>query len=218
MYINYFFLKSTYIANFTLSTNPVVMGVKILYRNKGVTLWKFWVTLWKFWVTLWKFYSQFQHRVIHKLSTARINRRIKLRKTKFLTGKQRLVFDFIRQRIYNGLPPSYSEIADHFGFSLQAAVDHLTLIAKKGYIQLKPRSSRTITLLPPYKDDTRHSFSVDTDVLELGILKGDFLLIDTARLPVAEGEVILSTQGQIKRFGTGDTAFGKIMGISRTID
>ena len=170
-------------------------------------------------MALWEFYSQFQHSVIHKLSTAQVNRGIKLRGTKCLTGKQRVVFDFIRQRIYEGnLPPSYREIADHFDFSLQAVIDHLTLIAKKGYIQLKPRSRRTITLLPPYKDDTRHAFVVDTDIPELGILKGDFLLIDTARLPVAEGEGILSAQGQIKQFGTGDTAFGKIMGISRTID
>ena len=141
-----------------------------------------------------------------------------MRGTKFLTGKQRLVFDFIRQKIYEGLPPTVTEIADHFGFSCQTAFNHRKALTAKGYIRIEPGKPRSIFLLPPYKDDTRHSFIVDTDVPELGILKGDFLLIDTARLPVAEGEVILSAQGQIKRFGTGDTAFGKIMGISRTID
>ena len=140
-----------------------------------------------------------------------------MRKTKFLTGKQRVVFDFIRQRIYNGLPPTVREIAAHLGVTKKAAYDQLCRIRKKGYIHWQAGKARTIALLPPYKDDTRHSFVVDTDVPELGILKGDFLLIDTGK-PTAEGDVILSTQGQIKRFGTGDTAFGKIMSVSRKIN
>ena len=50
----------------------------------------------------------------------------------------------------------------------------------------------------------------------MDIRKGDFLHIDTGK-PVADGEVILSTQGEIKRFATGDMAFGKVVGFSRAI-
>ena len=141
-----------------------------------------------------------------------------MRKTKFLTGKQRVVFDFIRQRIYEGLPPVLREIAAHFGISGKATYDHLWLLRKKGYIHWEDGKRRTLSLPPPYKDDTRHSYVVKKDVPELDIWKGDDLLIDTAE-PVADGDVILSTQGQIKRFRTGDTeTFGRVMGVSRTLD
>ena len=136
---------------------------------------------------------------------------------KFLTGRQRIVFDFIRQEIYTGLPPSIREIAAHLGVTERTAYDHLWRIRKKGYIHWEDNKPRTLTLLPPYKDDTRHSLVADTDVPELDIQKGDFLLIDTGK-PVADGDVILSTQGEIKRFATGDAAFGKVIGFSRTID
>ena len=145
------------------------------------------------------------------------NRRLKLRRTKFLTGRQRAIFDFVRQKIYEGLPPTYYEIGDHFGFSVKAAFDHLKAIARKGYIRLEPGKPRAITLLPPYKDDTRHVFVVKMDVPELDIQKGDCLLIDTGK-PIAEGEVILSVEGEIKRFSARDTAFGKVMSISREVD
>ena len=140
-----------------------------------------------------------------------------MQKTKFLTGRQRVVFDFIRQKIYGGLPPTLNEIGDHFGFSAKGASDHLRAIATKGYIRLEPGKPRAIFLLPPYKNDTRHSYVVKKDVPELDIQKGDCLLIDTGK-PIAEGEVILSVEGEIKRFSARDTAFGKVMSISREID
>lgn len=62
MYINYFFLKSTYIRENALSTNPVNTGVKALIKNWGMALWEFCMAL-------WEFESQFQHQVIHMLST-----------------------------------------------------------------------------------------------------------------------------------------------------
>ena len=140
-----------------------------------------------------------------------------MRNTKFLTGRQRVVFDFVRQKIYEGLPPTCREIGDHFGFSAKGAFDHLQAIARKGYIRLEPGKPRTITLLPPYKDDTRHAYVVKTDVPELDIQKGDSLLIDTGK-PIADGDMILSVEGEIKRFSAEDTAFGKVMSISRPID
>ncbi len=133
---------------------------------------------------------------------------------KLLTGKQRVVFNFVRQKIYNGFPPSIREIADHCDFSYKRASDILNTLKKKGYIHIDPGKARSIFLLPPYKDDTRHSFVVETDVPDMDIRKGDFLHIDTGK-PVADGEVILSVQGEIKRFSTGDVAFGKVVGFSR---
>ena len=140
-----------------------------------------------------------------------------MRRNKFLTGRQRVVFDFIRQKIYEGLPPTYGEIATHFGFSVKAAYDYLWALRKKGRIHWEDDKPRTITLLPPYKDDTRHAYVAKTDVPELDIQKGDSLLIDTGK-PIADGDVILSVQGEIKRFSAEDTAFGKVMSISRPID
>ena len=140
-----------------------------------------------------------------------------MQRIKFLTGKQRIIFDFVRQKIYSGMPPTLQEIGEHFGFSGKAASDHLWALRKKGYIHWEDGKPRTLTLLPPYKDDTRHSFVVKTDVPELDIQKGDCLLINTGK-PIAEGEAILSVEGEIKRFSAGDTAFGKVMGISREID
>ena len=45
---------------------------------------------------------------------------------KLLTAKQRAVFDFVRQKIYEGLPPSVRKVAAH---------QHLLAIRRKGYIR-----------------------------------------------------------------------------------
>lgn len=144
------------------------------------------------------------------------HRSLKLRKSKFLTGKQRAVFDSVRQRIYEGLPPTMRELAEHFGISAKAINACLWAIRKKGYLHWEYHKPRTLSLPPPYKDDTRYSVIVQADIPQLGIQKGDFLLIDTGK-PAVEGDVILSTRGEIKRFATGDVAFGKVVGFSRTI-
>lgn len=135
---------------------------------------------------------------------------------KFLTGKQRAVFNFIRQRIYEGLPPSCSEIASHFGFLPKAGWDYLNVLEKKGYITRSPNKARTIELLPPYKDDTRYSVVSDKDLPELDIQKGDYLLLDTSQ-PASKGDVCLSTQGEIKCFAAGDIVFGKVVSFAREI-
>lgn len=136
---------------------------------------------------------------------------------KFLTGRQRVVFNFVRQRIENGLPPTFREISKYFGFSVKAAFDHCHALERKGFLTWEADKPRTITLLPPYKNDTRFSLVVRADLPQLNILKGDFLLIDTSK-PAATGEAILSSQGEVKRFSVGDTAFGKVVGFSREID
>ena len=135
---------------------------------------------------------------------------------KFLTVKQRAVFNFVRQRIHNSFPPSVREVAAHIGVTEKAAYDHLWAIRKKGYLHWEDNKARTLSLLPPDTDDTCSLFLVKKDIPELNIREGDFLHIDTVP-PVTEGEVILSTHGEIKRFSTGDVAFGKVIGCSRTI-
>ena len=135
---------------------------------------------------------------------------------KLLTGKQRVIFNYVRQRMDTGVPPTQTEIAAHFGFSLMNACQILNAIARKGYIKWEFRKPRTFTLLPPYADDTRCSLVVDTDIPQLRIRTGDFLLINIEK-PVAEGDVILSAQGEIKRFSAGDTAFGKVVSFAREI-
>ena len=65
-----------------------------------------------------------------------------------LTARQTLVYDFIRQfAAEHGTPPTFAEIADGLGFrSVNAAVEHVKALAKKGAIDLLPNVSRGIRL------------------------------------------------------------------------
>lgn len=65
-----------------------------------------------------------------------------------LTEKQSLVYEFIKQFIDSkGLPPTRAEIAKGLGFrSVNAAVDHLRVLQKKGVIKLEKGTSRGIHL------------------------------------------------------------------------
>lgn len=66
-----------------------------------------------------------------------------------LTARQEEILGLIRQCIAeSGMPPTRAEIAQALGFgSVNAAVDHLKALAKKGVIELLPGSSRGIRLL-----------------------------------------------------------------------
>ena len=65
-----------------------------------------------------------------------------------LTSRQQQIFDFIRDKISDtGMPPTRAEIAGYFGFkSANAAEEHLKALAKKGYIEMLPGTSRGIRL------------------------------------------------------------------------
>jgi repressor LexA len=65
-----------------------------------------------------------------------------------LTPRQQQIFDLIRDKISDtGMPPTRAEIADFFGFkSANAAEEHLKALAKKGYIEMLPGTSRGIRL------------------------------------------------------------------------
>ncbi|WP_286264245.1 transcriptional repressor LexA [Thalassotalea atypica] len=67
---------------------------------------------------------------------------------KALTTRQSQIFDLIKDKISEtGMPPTRAEIADFFGFkSANAAEEHLKALAKKGYIEMLPGTSRGIRL------------------------------------------------------------------------
>lgn len=65
-----------------------------------------------------------------------------------LTARQQQIFDLIKETIADtGMPPTRAEIAEFFGFkSANAAEEHLKALAKKGYIEMLPGTSRGIRL------------------------------------------------------------------------
>ena len=65
-----------------------------------------------------------------------------------LTDRQQAILDFVRARIAgDGLPPTWAEIAQAFGFrQTRAAQKHLQALAAKGYLELLPGKARGIRL------------------------------------------------------------------------
>ncbi|HSR64243.1 MAG TPA: transcriptional repressor LexA [Xanthomonadaceae bacterium] len=63
-----------------------------------------------------------------------------------LTARQQAILDFVRERIAaDGLPPTWAEIAQAFGFrQTRAAQKHLQALAAKGYLTLLPGKARGI--------------------------------------------------------------------------
>ena len=66
---------------------------------------------------------------------------------KFLTARQREIFNYIQQRIKEGYPPTIREIGSKFGFSEKAAHDHLNALEKKKYIEREEGKPRAISIL-----------------------------------------------------------------------
>ena len=64
-----------------------------------------------------------------------------------ITNRQSQVLEFLRQRINEGLPPTFREIADHFGIKSTNGV-HSILVAleKKGYIHKQSNRARGFSL------------------------------------------------------------------------
>lgn len=65
-----------------------------------------------------------------------------------LTARQAEILELIRDTILStGMPPTRAEIAKQLGFrSANAAEDHLKALAKKGFIEMLPGTSRGIRL------------------------------------------------------------------------
>ncbi len=72
-----------------------------------------------------------------------------------LTPRQQQIFDLIREKISEtGMPPTRAEIANFFGFkSANAAEEHLKALAKKGYIEMLPGTSRGIRLAEEFIEE-----------------------------------------------------------------
>ena len=72
-----------------------------------------------------------------------------------LTPRQQQIYDLIREKISDtGMPPTRAEIATFFGFkSANAAEEHLKALAKKGYIEMLPGTSRGIRLVEELLED-----------------------------------------------------------------
>ena len=73
-----------------------------------------------------------------------------------LTPRQEQIFDLIKEKISDtGMPPTRAEIADFFGFkSANAAEEHLKALAKKGYIDMLPGTSRGIRLAEQFVEES----------------------------------------------------------------
>ncbi len=72
-----------------------------------------------------------------------------------LTNRQQQIFDLIKEKISDtGMPPTRAEIANFFGFkSANAAEEHLKALAKKGYIEMLPGTSRGIRLAEQFLEE-----------------------------------------------------------------
>jgi len=76
-----------------------------------------------------------------------------------LTARQRQVLDLVHQFIEDsGMPPTRAEIATALGFrSANAAEEHLRALARKGFIELVPGTSRGIRLVAAQEAATQEA-------------------------------------------------------------
>ena len=80
---------------------------------------------------------------------------VAIHELKPLTKRQQQIFDLIKETISDtGMPPTRAEIALFFGFkSANAAEEHLKALAKKGYIEMLPGTSRGIRLSEQFLEE-----------------------------------------------------------------
>ncbi len=67
---------------------------------------------------------------------------------KQITDRQQEVLSFISNFTKdNFFPPTVREISEHFNISIRAVQDHIAALQKKGFITIKPKSSRSIRVM-----------------------------------------------------------------------
>lgn len=67
---------------------------------------------------------------------------------KQITDRQQEVLSFISNFTKDNLfPPTVREISEHFNISIRAVQDHIAALQKKGFITIKPKSSRSIRVM-----------------------------------------------------------------------
>ncbi len=87
-----------------------------------------------------------------------------------LTPSQTRVLAYIRQCIAQGMPPTRSEIAQHFRWrSANAAHSHIKALCRKGVLATVPRAARGIRLMEPITSSTPH----DRDSTVVRLSAGD---------------------------------------------
>lgn len=65
-----------------------------------------------------------------------------------LTTRQEEILSYIRWYFdEHGYAPSKPDIANYFGFGFNAAVDHVKVLEKKGWLSTTPKTARSIVLL-----------------------------------------------------------------------
>jgi repressor LexA len=72
--------------------------------------------------------------------------------TEQLTEKQRLILEFIEQRLHKNSPPTQREIARHFGLTQNAVYQLICYLKKKGYL-LNTEGHRSLKLSGEYRQD-----------------------------------------------------------------
>jgi repressor LexA len=84
-----------------------------------------------------------------------------------LTDRQQAILDFVRERIArDGLPPTWAEIAQAFGFrQTRAAQKHLLALEAKGCLTLLPGKARGIRLRGHSASIASHDEPIDLPVL-----------------------------------------------------
>lgn len=68
-----------------------------------------------------------------------------------LTRKQQQILDFIlKWQQAQGMPPTFQEIADQFGFrSLNSVTSHVSLLRQKGFLESVPGKARALRVTSP---------------------------------------------------------------------
>lgn len=69
-------------------------------------------------------------------------------KSRQATPRQLEIFRYIKQLDY---PPTFAEIADHFGIRVGAVQQHITALKIRGYLQSIPAKSRGLRVCEAHK-------------------------------------------------------------------
>ena len=96
-----------------------------------------------------------------------------------LTQRQQEVLDYIKSC---ELPPTYAEIAKHFGFkNVTGAFDHCKALKRKGWIEIMPSISRGIKVIGSVLDllkPVSHIDEIPVDGREILVWDGFYYEID----------------------------------------
>ena len=85
---------------------------------------------------------------LYQLSKEQMIMRKKLEQSVLEIQEKNEVLNFISYSTKtNSYPPTVREISDHFNISIRAVQDHIAALQKKGFISIKPKSSRSIKVL-----------------------------------------------------------------------